>query len=205
MIKHHSKLTPYERGRIALLKAKGSSLRDIATDLRRSISTISDELKRNSNLQQGELIYEAIFAQEEYESRKSKAGKRTPLKSKQLYQYVIENLRDGWSPEQISGRLKIDHLNDTSWWISYETIYQYIFDPENVHERLWEYLPRHRKKRRKKGGRQVHKGKIPDRVSIHLRPKSIGTRKVFGHFEGIRLRGKVIKVGFILKWKDCLE
>lgn len=196
MIKHHNKLTSQERDRIAFLKAKGISLRGIAKNIGRSISTISEELKRNSSFEAGELVYEAISAQEEYEKRKSKAGKRVSLKNKQIYQYVIEKLRDGWSPEQISGRLKRNHPHDKSWWISYETIYQYIFNPDNADETLWEYLPRHRKKRRKKGGRRVHKGKIPDRVSIHLRPKIIDNRKVFGHFEGDTVEGKGHRDGF---------
>jgi transposase, IS30 family len=67
MIKHHSKLKPYERGKIAHLKAKGMSLRNIAKYLGRSVSTISDELKRNSNWEKNGLVYEAISAQEEYE------------------------------------------------------------------------------------------------------------------------------------------
>jgi IS30 family transposase len=123
MIHHHSKLKPYERGRIALLIAKGFSLRNIARSLNRSVSTISDEVKRNSIWEAGVLVYEAISAQEDYQKRKSKAGKRAPLKNKQVYRYVIEKLRDSWSPEQISGRLKRDHPSNKSWWISYEAIY----------------------------------------------------------------------------------
>ena len=73
MIHHHSKLKPYERGRIALLIAKGFSLRNIARSLNRSVSTISDEVKRNSIWEAGVLVYEAISAQEDYQKRKSKA------------------------------------------------------------------------------------------------------------------------------------
>lgn len=57
-------------------------------------------------------------------------------------------------------------------------------------------LPRHQKKRRKKGGRKVHKGKIPDRISIHLRPKTINRRKQFGHFEGDTIEGIGHRDGF---------
>src|SRR3990167_6780843 len=106
MMKHHNKLTPQERGKIGLLKAKSMSLRDIAKYLKRSVSTISDELIRNSSWDNGEYTYEAISAQAKYENRKSKAGEREPLKNKEIYRYVIDKLRSGWSPEQISGRLK---------------------------------------------------------------------------------------------------
>jgi len=196
MIKHHNKLTPQERGKIALLKAKGKTLRYTAKILGRSVSTISDEIRRNREWINEEFIYEAISAQEEYEKRKSKAGKRQPLKNDNIYRYVIEKLRAGWSPEQISGRLKYEHPNDKSCWISHETIYQYIYDEENKDEGLWEYLPRHQTKRRRRYGRKVHKGKIPDRVSIHLRPKVIDKRSEFGHFEGDTLEGKGHRDGF---------
>lgn len=196
MIKHHNKLRPQERGEIALLKARGLTLREIAKRLGRSISTISDEIRRNREWIDGEFIYEAISAQEEYEKRKSKAGVRQPLKNDNIYRYVIEKLRAGWSPEQISGRLKREHPTDNNWWISHEAIYQYIYAEENKDEGLWEYLPRHQKKRRRKYGRKVHKGRIPNRVSIHLRSKSIEERTEFGHWEGDTLEGKWHRNGF---------
>lgn len=192
----HNKLSAKERDKIALLKAKGISVSEIAERLERSKSTISDELNRNGHWEGGEFKYEAISAQEEYELRKSKAGRRKPLKNKFVYQYTIDKLRSGWAPEQISGRLKLEHKTDRSLTISYETIYQYIFNPKNIQERLWEYLPRHRKKRKQKGGRKVHKGKIENRVSIHLRPKSIDKRKEFGHFEGDTVEGLGHRDGF---------
>lgn len=176
MIKHHNKLIPQERGQIALLKAKGTSLRNIAIMLGRSVSTISDELRRNSNWEGNDFVYEAISAQEEYEKRKTKAGVRQALKNKDVYRYVIDKLRSGWSPEQISGRLKREHPDNKYWWISHESIYQYIFDPDHAFQNLWEYLPRHQKKRRNQRGRKVQKGQIPDRISIHLRPQTIDRR-----------------------------
>ena len=45
---HHKKLSPEERDMIAVMRGRGESLRGIATELVRSSSTISDELKRNS-------------------------------------------------------------------------------------------------------------------------------------------------------------
>jgi len=189
MTKHHNKLKPQERGRIAHLKARGISIRSIAKYLGRAISTISDELGRNSNWEGGIVVYEAISAQEEYEKRKTLAGEREPLKNKDVWGYVIDKLRRGWSPEQISGRLRRKHPEDRHWSISHEAIYQYIFNADNTHERLWEYLPRRKGKRRKQHGRHVHKSRIPERVSIHLRPENINDRSEFGHFEGDTVEG----------------
>ena len=184
-MKHHNKLTEVERDRIAVMKASGKGVREIARTLKRSPSTVSDELKRNGD----KGAYVAIQAQSDYERRKSKAGIRQPLKNKDVYKYVIGKLQEGWSPELIAGRLKRNHPKDPRWWISYETIYQYIYDPKNIDEGWWEYLPRKQKKRKKKNGRTVHRSRIPDRVSIHLRPGEVNQRAVFGHYEGDTVEG----------------
>lgn len=189
MIKHHSKLTPRERGKIAQLIARGLSLRSVAKELIRSVSTISDEVARNTVWEGGELAYEAITAQSEYEARKSKAGIRQPLKNKPLYSHIIDKLRSGLSPEQITGRLRREYPKDKNWHINYETIYQYIYDPQNQDERLWEYLPRGQKKRRKQKGRRVHKSHIRGRISISKRPMKANNRKEFGHHEGDTVEG----------------
>lgn len=192
----HNKLSGKERDKIALLKVSGESMSEIALKLGRSKSTIWDELNRNGTWEGGEFTYEAIFAQEEYELRKSKAGRREPLKNDFVYKYTIDKLRSGWSPEQISGRLKREHKSDNNLTVSHEAIYQYVYNPKNCEERLWEYLPRHKKKRKQKGGRKVHKSRIENRISIHLRPKTIDQRLEFGHFEGDTVEGLGHRDGF---------
>ena len=54
---------------------------------------------------------------------------------------------------------------------------------------LYEYLRRKQMKRRKRNGRKVHRSHIPDRVSIHKRPKIVARRKQFGHWEGDSIVG----------------
>jgi IS30 family transposase len=136
-----------------------------------------------------EKYYVSIHAQNLTEERKSKAGKRHPLKSPEIYNYVLEKLRFSWSPEQIAGRLKKKYGKTV---ICHETIYRFIYSKKNQNKRLWEYLPWKRKKRKKKKGRKVHRGKIPDRVSIHSRSEKVNQRVVFGHWEGDSVEGKKI-------------
>ncbi|MGH7203657.1 MAG: transposase [Candidatus Levyibacteriota bacterium] len=100
MIKRE-KITGEERDKIAILLAEKTSMRSIAKLLRRSVSSISEEVKRNSS--QGR--YTAITAQELSIARNNASRKTNPLKSKTVYAYVYEKLRCGWSPEQIAGRL----------------------------------------------------------------------------------------------------
>ena len=100
-----------------------------------------------------------------------------------------EKLRDGWSPEQISGRLKVEYPKDPSWQICHETIYRFIYSVKQNDKMYWEYLRRKQKIRRKRSGRKVQRVRIPDRVSIHQRPKRIEKRKQIGHREGDSIVG----------------
>lgn len=186
MGKKHRKLSGLEREKIAIWVAQSVSKREIGRRLGRSDSTIRDELKRN-RWQAG---YVAIHAQAETEKRIRRSRSRHPLKNKSVYKYVLKKLRRGWSPEQISGRLRVQHSSNSFWHIHHETIYRYIYDPENKEKKLWEYLPRKQKKRRRKYGRKAHRIRIPDRVSIHERPQEVGTRLVFGHWEGDSVEGR---------------
>jgi IS30 family transposase len=144
---------------------------------------------------------------------------KQPLKNKKIYAYVLEKLTDSWSPEQIAGRLReVDHPDDPSWHICHETIYQFIYKEKTDETKLgikqrsilnkllrgkekkivtvtdhgrplWEYLRRKQKRRRKLGGRKVQRVRIPDRVSIHKRPRVVAPRKQFGHWEGDSIVG----------------
>lgn len=165
-----------------------------------------------------EIIYEPVHAHAVAIRRKQKAfNAKQPLKNRKIYSYVLAHLEMGWSPEQIAGRLKyIDHPDDKSWHICMETIYQFVYKPKTQVTRqgqleemdlrkkktkikitvtdcekpLWEYLRRKQVRRRVKGGRKSQRVRIPDRVSIHDRPKIIARRKQFGHWEGDSVVGK---------------
>lgn len=190
-MKKANKLTPNERDLIAIWKSQSISIRQIAQRLSRQPSTICRELKRN----RWQETYVAIHAQAVCDKRKVSAGKRHPLKNPKVYRHVLEKLRSNWSPEEIAGRLKLDYPNDSSWHICHETIYQFIYSQEYKDKMLWEYLPRKQKRRKKWSGRTAHRTRIPDRVSIHLRPAEIENRQNFGHWEGDSILGKQRKNG----------
>jgi len=186
-MKKKTRIGPKERDQIAFKLARSISISQIAKDLNRSKSSISDEIKRNNH----NGVYVAIYAQHKSDKRKRLARykNRQPLKSKFIYSYTLDRLRCGWSPEQISGRLEKDFDIDIHW----ETIYRFIYDPTNRDKRLWEYLPRKQKKRHKKYGRKVQRTRIPNRVSIHSRDKTIETRLTYGHWEGDSVIGRQTK------------
>lgn len=188
MIKR-GKLTTKERDLLAIWKAKGVSNKECGRRLGRDPSTIGRELKRN---RWGDK-YIAIHAQGLADKRQLKtAHSKHPLKNPDVFSYVTEKLREGWSPDGIAGRLKKSHPNDRYWHICQETIYRWVYQPEQVNcDQPWyEYLRRKQKKRRKYQGRKVHRSAIPDRVSIRERSEAINKRSVFGHWEGDTVEGK---------------
>lgn len=198
-----TKLTKTERLLLFQWKNEGLSNIECGKRLGRDKSTIGRELTRNRiKVKVGkydEYIYEPAHAQVVSEKRKQHAfNAKQSLKSKDIYGYVIDHLRQGWSPEQIAGRLRHeDHPDDKSWWICHETIYQYIYSGKYIFSDrpLFEYLRRKQKRRRKRGGSKAHRLNIPDRISIHARPKEVDQRKQPGHWEGDSIVGKGHKNG----------
>lgn len=187
------KLTPEDRDSIARLDGQGCGVREIARQLGRSPSTISAELRaglwHDHNVHAA--AYVAIHAQRLRDERAKHSHKQQTLnRHPPLRAYVEQNIRCGWSPEQISGRLPLDYPYDQAMRVSHEPVYTYIYAPEQAALKLWEYLPRKQKKRRKRSGRKVHRSHIPDRVSIHERPEAVNTRTEFGHWEGDTVEGK---------------
>lgn len=188
-MKKQQKLTSRERDQIALYHTQRISNSEIARRLGREVSTIGRELKRN---RWGE-DYVAIHAQEQSHLRAVRvAHSKQPLKNRDVYEYVTARLRDGWSPDQIAGRLRRDHPDDPHFFITAETIYRWIYQPEQMKrdDPWYGYLRRKQKKRKKYKGRTVHRAHIPDRVSIHARPEEINSRAVFAHWEGDTVEGR---------------
>lgn len=184
MAAQYNQLTLEERERIYTLKEQGLSFRSIGQILDRSHRTIAREYARNRNVGQE---YIPCRAQEISIKRGEKQRTKAPLKNPQVFLYVREHLRLGWSPEMIAGRLSIDMPGQT---IVAETIYQYIYGKGKKY-RLQEYLTRSHKKRRIKTGRSVHKSKsrIPHTIMIEKRPTRANNRSQSGHFETDLMEG----------------
>ncbi len=181
MGKQYRHLSIDERERIAQLKNEGTGLRDIARQLGRDQGTISRELKRN-----GVPLYHSYTpcrAQHRADERRRAASRRERLRDETIRQYAREKLLAGWAPEQISGRLPLDHRGLS---ISTEAIYQYVYDAKTKdREDLIACLRRsHRKRKQRAVGRKQRKTKIPNRISIEDRPQSVAGRRTYGHWEG---------------------
>lgn len=186
-MKNYQHLTIHEREQIKLLISQGESLRQIAKRLKRDPKTIGRELGRNSP-PIGKSSYCPTDAQKLAVKRraesKTKKLDRGPLKT-----YVVRKLTRGWSPETIAGRLKEIHSQTT---VSYETIYQFVYDRQNHNMRYWEFLHYGHKRRELFGGRKSQSSKklvIPNKTNISMRPDEANRRETVGHLESDLMEG----------------
>lgn len=149
-----------EREDIALSKAQGMGVREIARRLGRDPSTISRELRRNASTRTYRLDYKATTAQWHAKRRARRPKTAKLLANDRLREYVQERLSGairtadgvpitgpqgpkwkgrnkphrgdrtwttGWSPEQISRRLRAEFPEGESMRISHEAIYQTLY------------------------------------------------------------------------------
>jgi len=175
----YSQISIEERCELARLQAAGTSIRQIAASLDRAPSTIARELKRNSSPTTG---YKPSYAHERARSHRW-VGSRLDRDSG-LRDHVLSRLDQGFSPEQVPGRLAHEQGEPV---ISHETIYRFIYAQIiRTNDFSWRhYLPRAKSKR----GWRGRKGGSPARL-IHLRrpiserPEEANDRATPGHWEG---------------------
>ena len=178
----HTELDLRERRIIEdMLNAK-FSISKIATELGRHRSTVYRDIKRNFYTD-GELPnlsgYYGVIAQRKAEARR--ARRRKLIRLPKLRMAVITQLKEGWSPEQIAGRLAFE---GHAIRVSHETIYAHVYSAEGQSEELARYLPSRRKKRRPRYARRPRGQVFPADRSIHQRPEYVNTREAFGDWEG---------------------
>lgn len=181
-MKPYTHLTDQERDKIAVLRSRGHTLRNIARVLGRHFSSLSRELRRNRSGNTGYFPHKA----HERAIQRRQNHKRMRLKNRTLRHQVEELLMLGWSPEIIAGRLKREQGGRPI--ISHEAIYQWVYTqaPHLIqalvrsHPKRW---PRHYSRKR-------YKTHIPRRISIQDRPALINTRQQPGHWESDLLIGR---------------
>lgn len=164
-----------ERCEICSLSAQGFSAGAIAKQLKRSRSTISRELKRNS-IASG---YRPDTADRIAWARKLRGS--ILERCSQLKDLVKAQLGMGWTPEQISGRLQLTRSDHR---ISSESIYRFIYSAAGRKLGWHRYLTQKKAKRgyRAKKGRE--RAENSDKLPIWLRPTKAHLRSEIGHWEG---------------------
>jgi transposase, IS30 family len=178
-----------EREEIALARAAGESMRSIAARLGRSPSTISRELGRNAEAPGRYRATSAHAAAWERAARPKPAKLATNLA---LRGKVEQYLEKKYSPEQISGRLRVEFPDDPEMWVSTETIYQSLYVQSRGALRRELTLCLRTGRALRHPGRQPgqRKNRIPAMVNISERPAEATDRAVPGHWEGDLIIGK---------------
>ncbi|MEV6324252.1 IS30 family transposase [Nocardia sp. NPDC051787] len=177
-------LTVEDREVISRGLSAGLSFRAIAETLDRAPSTVSREVARNG----GRDAYRAVAAQERAEDQRQRPKPSLLAQNDRLRRLVIELLDQEWSPEQIVGRLRLDHPDDPEMTVSHETIYRAIYTSR------WKLIPKPMSKKLRTG-RPIRKNKrhsvkgqwrsqIIGARPISDRPADAEDRSVTGHLEG---------------------
>ena len=180
--KHYQQLTQGQRYQLYALKKKGFSQKVIAEELGVHRSTISRELNRNSNADD----YDPEVAERLKTERKRTAKKAKKVNERHVH-IVQKGLSLGWSPENISCRMKIELPDDA---VSHTTLYLLISEDKVNGGKLYRQLPRFGKTRWKGGKRKAGRSMIPDRKDITERPNIVELRSRLGDWEGDTVYGQ---------------
>ncbi len=179
----YKQLTPKERYQIWALLQIGWKQKDIAADIGVHPSTVSREIRRNTEAYIGEYRYQS--AQCLTELRHQTKPKYTVITDK-VEKYIRAKLKEHWSPEQIAGRMQYEGLGT----ISHETIYQFIYRNKANKGRLYKYLRHKNKKYHKRSNTYQRRGTIVGRTMIDKRPKIVEKKRRIGDLEIDTVIGK---------------
>jgi len=182
-------LTLGEREDISRGIASGSSMREIARQLDRAASTVSREITRHG----GRPAYRAHEADDQAWKLALRPKPCLLARHPRLQEVVASKLVLDWSPEQISGWLKMHYPEDPSLRVSHETIYRSLFIQARgvLKKELMDHLRSKRRMRRSRHAsvNRQSGGRIVDAVSIRERPPEVEDRAIPGHWEGDLLGG----------------
>ena len=175
-----------DREEISRGLAESLEYKEIGVRLGRDASVISREVARHGGRQR----YRAAAAHEA-----ACAGRERPKlfaveRSPRLRAVVCQQLRDGWSPASIAGRLPTEYAADESCRVSHEAIYQWVY-AQPVFTLARELISLRTGRTARKGGRRPPPApRIREPVYIDDRPAEVEGRAVPGHWEGDLVIGK---------------
>jgi len=177
-------LSEQERIQIADLASRGHGPTAIGKALGGSPSTISRELRRNLH-PSGQ--YRPFHAHAVGATRRRRSHPLKPSIDPVLRSYVIERLRQRWSPQQISRALRLAHPGDPARRVATETIYQAIYRHGSGIVRKPAPSPLRTGRDHRRGhSRQIRAGRrfAQPMLSVHERDFEPTDRSQAGHWEG---------------------
>ena len=199
MGKHYEQLTAEERAAIMMMKASNCSARHMARVLHRVPSTITRELARfaawpdrATAMADTPAQYDARAAGLRARRQRFKCRKRSKLVTDTVLFGVVQHfLAQGWSPSQITGTLKRMWPDEPLRTVSHEGIYTciYAMPKGELRKDLIVCLRRAKAKRVPRSGGEDRRGRMPDLLSIHVRPPEASDQVFPGYWEGDLIKG----------------
>jgi IS30 family transposase len=174
-------LSEQERIAIADLLCVKMAVRGIARRLGRSPSTISREIRRNSD---PDGRYRPHHAEHAARVRAGKPRKRRIAVDVVLAEAVAGLLAKRWSPEQVAHELRERFVGQRERCLCVESIYQAIYDPAVALTR-----PARRRRRRRRLLGLQRRGRLTAMRMITERPREVDDRLQVGHWEGDLIMG----------------
>lgn len=164
---------------LSILLTLEMTCREIGRIMGMHHTSISREIKKNSHMTKNGMKYQPFIADTIAEERRARSRNGKIREGTRLERLIERLIKDSWSPDAIAGWLR---RSDSAYVVSHETIYRYIYEQRRD---LIQYLARRHRRRQWRGGKYKNRKKthIPGRKFIEKRPKSIESRKEFGHYE----------------------
>jgi len=178
-------LSQFERDRIEALLSYGYRQNVIANILKRNKSTISREIKKYRQKKSRKWTpnkegYDSSLAQLKAKAKRRNAkyqGKKIN-ENNTLKTYIINGLKHGWSPDEISGRMKHE---GQPFYASKNLIYEWLYSIWGQRYCPLLYAKRYRPRKRRK--KKTKKVLIPNRIGVESRPLGAINNTRYGHYE----------------------
>ena len=187
-------ITPEQSYTIPQMLEQSYTQKEIAQTIKVSRSTISREISRNRDGRNGKYRYDLAQRKAAYRRQKKV---RKEIFTEEMRTKSKDLLIAGYSPEQITGRMRLEQVA----MVSHETLYRWIWLDKRRGGELHTYLRRQGRKYAKRGSKNAGRGMILNRVDIEMRPKVVDDKKRFGDLEIDTIIGKNHK-GAILTIND---
>ena len=140
-------------------------------------------------------------AAQKRKTERKKTARKSRKANDQHRQIIEKGLLLGWSPENISCRMKVE-LPDKA--VSHTTIYRWVAQDRANGGNLYRALPRFGKYRWKGGKRKAGRSLIPDRKDITERPGIVEQRARLGDWEGDTVYGQEAHLVTLVERKSRL-
>ena len=152
-------------------------------------STVGREIHRNG----AQVTYKAVLADKRSDVRQ-RGARKFCKPTVWLHAHLPLWLEQGFSPEQIACRLKLEQPDQA---VSHEWVYRFIDADKRGGGLLYLHLRHRRKRYRKRYGSHDRRGQLRNRVSITERPAQVETRERLGDWA----TGKVTRcMGWAVVW-----